>query len=65
MGTTEEIRERYEYYKERIKDLSKEEKINWLEEVEWNIDMVDRWQREEYICMAAIRKIKEELKGEE
>ncbi len=61
-GTEEEILEKYNYYKERIKDMAKEEQIEWLEDIEFNINMVDRWQTEEWICIKAINKLLKEAK---
>ena len=62
MGTTEEVLEMYNYYKNRIKDMKKEEQIEWLEDIKFNINMIDRWERKEYICMDAIIKLLEEIK---
>lgn len=61
-GTEEEILEKYNYYKDRIKDMPKEEQIEWLEDIEFNINMVDRWQTEEWICIKAISKLSKEIK---
>lgn len=61
-GTEEEILEKYNYYKERIKDMAKEEQIEWLEDIEFNINMIDRWQTEEWICIKAINKLLKEAK---
>ena len=53
----------YNYYKDRIKDMILEQKIEWLEELKFNIDMIDRWQQEDYNAIDAIYKILKELKG--
>lgn len=55
----------YNYYKDRIKDMTLEQKIEWLEELKFNIDMTDRWQQEDYNATDAIHKILKELKGVE
>ena len=55
----------YNYYKDRIKDMALEQKIEWLEELKFNIDMTDRWQQEDYNAIDAIHKILKELKGVE
>lgn len=52
----------YNYYKDRIKDMTLEQKIEWLEELKFNIDMTDRWQQEDYNATDAIYKILKELK---
>ena len=61
-GTEEEILEKYNYYKDRIKDMTKEEQIEWLEDIEFNIEMIDRWQTEDWICIKAIDKLLKEIK---
>lgn len=61
-GTEEEILEKYNYYKDRIKNMPKEEQIEWLEDIEFNINMVDRWQTEDWICIKAISKLLKEIK---
>jgi len=61
-GTEEEILEKYNYYKDRTKDMPKEEQIEWLEDIEFNINMVDRWQTEDWICIKAISKLLKEIK---
>lgn len=61
-GTEEEILEKYNYYKDRTKDMSKENQIEWLEDIEFNINMIDRWQTEEWICTKAISKLLKEIK---
>lgn len=55
----------YNYYKDRIKDMTLEQKIKWLEELKFDIDMTDRWQQEDYNAIDAIYKILKELKGVE
>lgn len=55
----------YNYYKDRIKDMTLEQKIEWLEELKFDIDMTDRWQQEDYNAIDAIYKILKELKGVE
>lgn len=61
-GTEEEILEKYNYYKDRIKNMAKEEQIEWLEDIEFNINMIDRWQTEDWICIKAISKLLKEIK---
>lgn len=61
-GTEEEILEKYNYYKNRIKDMSKEEQIEWLEDIEFSINMIDRWQTEDWICIKSISKLLKEIK---
>lgn len=61
-GTEEEILEKYNYYKDRTKDMPKEKQIEWLEDIEFNINMIDRWQTEDWICIKAISKLLEEIK---
>lgn len=55
----------YNYYKDRIKDMTLEQKIEWLEELKFDINMTDRWQQEDYNAIDAIYKILKELKGVE
>lgn len=55
----------YNYYKDRIKDMTLEQKIEWLEELKFDINMTDRWQQEDYNAIDAIHKILKELKGVE
>lgn len=62
-GTTEEKILAYNKYNELIKNMTKEQKIEYLEECKWNIEMVDRWQTQEYVNMNAINTILKELKG--
>lgn len=64
-GTTEEKILAYNKYNELIKDMTKEQKIEYLEECKWNIEMVDRWQTQEYVNMNAVNTILKELKGVE
>lgn len=52
----------YNYYKDRIKNMTKEKKIEWLEEVKFGIDMIDRWQQRDYNAIDSITKILKELK---
>lgn len=54
----------YNYYKNEIKDMTKEEKIKWLEDLEFNINMIDRWQDDEFKCIDAIYKLLNEIKEE-
>ena len=61
-GTEEEILEKYNYYKDRIKDMAKKEQVEWLENIEFNINMIDRWQTEDWICIKAINKLLKEVK---
>ena len=61
-GTEEEILEKYNYYKDRIKDMPKEKQTEWLEDIEFNIKMIDRWQTEDWICIKAISKLLKEIK---
>ena len=63
-GTAKEKIEKYNFYKEKIKDMTKEEKIKWLEDLEWNIEMVDRWQKDEWVSIDAVRKLLKEIKEE-
>ena len=44
--------------------MTKEEKIKWLEDLEWNIEMVDRWQKDEWVSIDAVRKLLKEIKEE-
>lgn len=55
----------YNYYKDRIKNMTLEQKIEWLEELKFDINMTDRWQQEDYNAIDAIYKILKELKGVE
>jgi len=52
----------YNYYKDRIKNMTKEKKIEWLEEVKFGIDMIDRWQQRDYNAIDSINKILKEIK---
>lgn len=52
----------YNYYKDRIKNMTKEKKIEWLEEVKFGIDMIDRWQQSDYNAIDSINKILKEIK---
>ena len=61
-GTEEEILEKYNYYKDRIKDMPKEKQTEWLEDIEFNIKMIDRWQTEDWFCIKAISKLLKEIK---
>ena len=45
--------------------MALEQKIEWLEELKFDIDMTDRWQQEDYNAIDAIYKILKELKGVE
>ena len=63
-GTAKEKIEKYYFYKEEIKNMTKEEKIKWLEDLEWNIEMVDRWQKDEWVSIDAVRKLLKEIKEE-
>ena len=44
---------------------TKEEKIKYLEDCEFNINMIDRWDEEESISMRVIWDLLKELKKEE
>ena len=62
MGTKDEVLEMYNFYKNRIKDMKKEEQIEWLEDLKFDINMIDRWQEKDYVCMDAIIKLLKEIK---
>ena len=62
MRTIEEFKE---IYKEQIKGMTKEEAIKHLEEIEFSLDMIDRWSEETKNAWDAVTKLIKELKGVE
>lgn len=57
----EGIRKKYE---EIMKDMTKEEKIEYLEDCKFNIDMIDRWTQEDEFYYDVVCKLLRELKDE-
>lgn len=56
------IRKKYE---ENMKDMTKEEKIKYLEDCKFNIDMIDRWSQEDEFYYDVVCKLLREVKDEE
>lgn len=49
--------------KENLKNV--EEQIKWLEEWQWSLDMIDRWDREIAEQYSILTELIKELKGAE
>lgn len=56
------IRKKYE---ENMKDMTKEEKIKYLEDCKFNIDMIDRWSQEDEFYYDVVCKLLREVKENE
>lgn len=56
------IRKKYE---ENMKDMTKEEKIEYLEDCKFNIDMIDRWSQEDEFYYDVVCKLLREVKKDE
>ena len=52
-------------YLERMVGMTKEERIQYLEDCKFNIDMIDRWTEEDKICHNIIVNLLKEMKGDE
>ena len=55
------IRKRYE---ENMKDMTKEEKIEYLEDCKFNIDMIDRWSQDDEFYYSVVCDLLKEIKDE-
>ncbi len=62
MFNKEEIKMRY---LERMVGMSKEERIQYLEDCKFNIDMIDRWTEEDKIYHNVIVNLLKEMKEDE
>lgn len=56
------IRKKYE---EIMKNMTKEEKIKYLEDCKFNIDMIDRWTQEDEFYYDVVCKLLKEVKKDE
>lgn len=57
--------ERKEFYKKQLqKYKTKEEKINYLEELKFLTDMIDRWTEFDRVSYDAILELLDEVKNE-
>lgn len=56
------IRKKYE---ENMKDMTKEEKIEYLEDCKFNIDMIDRWSQEDEFYYDVVCDLLREVKENE
>ena len=55
-------REYEKYLRERLNQMkSKEEKIAYLDGIEWNIEMTDRWVNKEFDEIDVVHKLQKEL----
>lgn len=52
------------FYEEKIKGKSKEEAIEYLEEMKFGINMIDRWSREDENAWSVLTDMIKEIKGE-
>lgn len=52
-----------ENYLKQIKDMKKKEAIKHLEEIKWNIDMIDRWNERNEIAYDVLCELLKEMKG--
>lgn len=60
MRTKKDFKEIYEM---QIKNLKKEDKIRHLENIKFNIDMINRWDTEDNNAWEAVCELIIELKG--
>lgn len=58
----EEIKRRY---LERMVGMTKDERIQYLEDCKFNIDMIDRWTDEDKLYWEVVVELLKELRGEE
>ena len=66
MITHREIKDKIKVkYEENMKDMSKEEKIEYLEDCKFNIDMIDRWSQEDEFYYHVVCELLREVKDEE
>ena len=49
-------------YKDQIKDMTKEQAIEHLEELKFMIDMIDRWDQNDKIAWNVLSNLIKELK---
>ena len=55
--------EKMNKYLELLKDYkTNEEKIEFLEDIEFNIKMIDRWSEEDKVCIDVISNLLHQLK---
>ena len=52
-------------YMIQMQGMTKEEKIEYLEDCKFNIDMVDRWQEHDKICYDVVCELLKEVKENE
>lgn len=52
-------------YLKNMDDMSKEEKIQYLEDCKFNIDMIDRWQDDDELCWRVVVDLLKEMKENE
>ena len=50
-----------ELYRDRIKDMTKESALQYVEERIWSIEMADRLTQEDFDTLDVLYKIKKEL----
>jgi len=62
--TTERRNEIKKEYYNKIKDMYKPEALKWIEEVMFQLDMIDRWDLEERTCFEVLIEIKKEIMEE-
>lgn len=66
MITHREIKDKIKVkYEENMKDMTKEEKIEYLEDCKFNIDMIDRWSQEDEFHYDVVCKLLREVKKDE
>lgn len=49
-------------YLKHMENMSKEEKIKYLENCKFNIDMIDRWQDDDKLCWEVVIDLLKEVK---
>lgn len=49
-------------YREQLaKYKTKEEKLEYLRDCDWQIEMIDHWQRRDWICSEVVHELIQEL----
>ena len=62
MNMNDYMKESKEYVEIMKKYETKEEKIKYLEECEWQINMIDRWTQRDRICYEVVKDLINYLK---
>ena len=65
MITHREIKDKIKVkYEEIMKEMTKEEKIEYLEDCKFNIDMIDRWSQEDEFYYDVVCELLREVKDD-